>query len=481
MSAGIQRLAARAAILGCALSLFAGLAMQAHAREPAAASAATARSAEPNTRVPAGDRRHAASAYPDRIVVTPGEDGATSFAVAWRTDARLSAPLLEIAPADDSPDIAGGNARRVVATTAALRTRNGRAHSHRADVDGLQADTLYVWRVQGRGTWSPWFQLRTAPAADAPLALLYFGDAQNQNTSLVTRVVREARRHAPDARLALFAGDLVAGGGAGMGDDDDQWGEWFEAASGLPEDIATAPAAGNHEYHEEHEDTPRERRVLSPHWARSFALPRNGAPGVEATSYWFDYGPARVAVLDGTAILDLDTGTAQAAWLARVFGNTPPGRWRIVLLHQPLYALRADRDYAALREHLVPVLRAQRVDLVLQGHDHGYGRRPLDPGVATPQLVVSVAGAKQYRLGPTALATMAPVAEDTQLFQLLRLDGGTLHYEARTASGRLYDAFELRTGDDGTRSLVEIGQGRIAPRRCMRLETLKGRDDRCWE
>ncbi|MEN4902404.1 metallophosphoesterase family protein [Luteimonas sp. TWI1437] len=454
-----------------ALLTLALLAPAVHAEAP--------RQPEPNTRVPEGDRGHAASAYPDRIVASPAQDAATGFAVAWRTDARVRAPQLQIAPADDTPDIAGGRARTIVAATQSLDTRNGVAHQHRADVDGLTPDTLYAWRVQGHGTWSPWFHFRTAAAEAAPLTVLYFGDTQNQNTALVTRVIRESRRWAPDAKLALFAGDLVSGGGAGQGADDDEWAEWFEAASGLPEDIATAPAAGNHEFHDEHEDTPQERRVLSPHWPVTFALPRNGAPGVEATTYWFDYQGVRFVVLDGTSILDLGTGPAQAQWLDRVLADNPH-RWSVVQIHQPLYALRADRDYASLRAHLAPVLRRHRVDLVLQGHDHGYGRRALDANGDTPQLLVSVAGAKQYRLGPQALATMAPIAEDTQLFQVLRVDGPVLRYEARTATGRLYDAFELHD-DDGRKRLVEREDGRIDTRRCTREGSLKGRADRCWE
>ncbi len=39
---------------------------------------------------------------------------------------------------------------------------------------------------------------------------------------------------------------------------------------------------------------------------------------------------------------------------------------------------------------------------------------------------------------------MDPVAEDTQLFQVLNIDPQRLRYEARTVTGRLYDAFELR-------------------------------------
>lgn len=437
------------------------------------------RQADPNIRVPAGHRGHAASVYPDRIVTSPAQDAAHGFAVAWRTDAGMTAPRLEIVVAHDSPDLSEGKPRVVVAATQPLATRNGLAHHHRADIDGLQPDTLYAWRVQGRGTWSPWFQLRTAAADAAPLTMLYFGDTQNQNTSLVTRVVREARRHAPDAKLALFAGDLISGGGAGMGADDDEWAEWFEAASGLPEDIVTAPAPGNHEFHEINEDTPEELRVLSPHWPVTFALPRNGAPGWEKTTYWFDYQGVRFVVLDGTSILDLDAGPAQAGWLDKVLADNPH-RWSIVQIHQPLYAMRADRDYAPLREHLSAVLRKHEVDLVLQGHDHAYGRRALDEDKAVPQLILSVAGAKQYRAGPAALASMQPVAEGTQLFQVIRVDGPVLRYESRTATGRLYDAFELHA-QGSQRRLVEVEDNRVAPRRCTRTATLTGREDRCWE
>ncbi|WP_144409333.1 purple acid phosphatase family protein [Pseudoxanthomonas suwonensis] len=431
---------------------------------------------EPNTRVPAGVARHAPSVFPDRIVASPVQDAATGFAVAWRTDASVAAPVLEIVLAGDSPDM--GVPRQVRAATTALRTENGIGHHHRAEVDGLQADTLYAWRVQGGGTWSPWHHTRTPASPGTPLTLLYFGDTQNKNTSLTTRVVREAMRHAPDARLALFAGDLVSGGD---GEDDNEWGEWFEAGESLPTSMLVAPAAGNHEYFEEFEDTPQERRVLGAHWPRTFALPGNGAEGAAATTYWFDAQDVRVVVLDGTSALDLGTARAQAAWLDRVLaGNTR--RWSIVVVHQPMFSPRQDRDNELLRRHVLPVLERRRVDLVLQGHDHVYGRRGgRVPGQPTPQFVVSVAGAKQYRLSPQARLTMAPVAEDTQLFQVLRVDGDRLRYEARTATGRLYDAFELERAPDGGRRLRELEEERIPQRDCERAATLKGRADRCWE
>jgi hypothetical protein len=76
---------------------------------------------------------------------------------------------------------------------------------------------------------------------------------------------------------------------------------------------------------------------------------------------------------------------------------------------------------------------------------------------------------------------MRPVAEDTQLFQVLRIEGRTLRYEARTATGRLYDAFEIRRGRGEARRFTEVTKGRIAQRDCPRPHSPKGRDDRCWE
>lgn len=439
-----------------------------------AASAKTATQVEPNTQVPVGNRHYAATGFPDRIVASPAQDAARGFGVAWRTDGTVKSPVLEWVVAGDSPDV--GKVTRVTATTTALTTELGASNHHRADVTDLAPDTLYLWRVQGNGTWSAWNQLRTAGTADKPLTLLYFGDTQNKNLSHVSRVLRAGIKAAPTATLSLFAGDLVSGGD---GQDDSEWGEWFAAAGWLPQETMVAPAIGNHEYFEEFEDTPQERRVLGKHWPVTFALPRNGVDAASTSTYWFDYQGVRIVVLDGTSALDLGTAKAQAQWLDKVLTDNTQ-RWTIVLLHQPFYSPREGRENAELRDVLLPVVRRHDVDLVLQGHDHTYGRRG-EGSDATPQYVVTVAGPKQYRLSDEARATMAPVGEDTQLFQVLTVDPQQLRYEARTVTGRLYDGFELTRAADGSKRKTELTEGRIAPRDCARTETLKGRADRCWE
>jgi hypothetical protein len=432
---------------------------------------------EANLALPANSARYQASEIPDRVVATPSEDAARGFAVSWRTHAQVSHPWLEIVQATDSPDV--GDTRQVQARTRVLISNTGAAHYHRVEVTQLDPDTLYMFRVQGDKCWSAWRQIRTAAPGFTPLTFLYFGDTQNKNVSHVSRLTREAMRAAGDARLAVYAGDLVS-----EAIDDNEWGEWFEAAGDLPHVMLVAPIAGNHEFKTEDAKTPRERRVLGEHWKASFALPDNGAPVEHArhTTYWFDAQGVRFVVLDGTSALDLGSAQAQALWLDRVLAHQAQ-RWTVVLLHQPVYSPRGRSESAKLLAAFGPVLEKHRVDLVLQGHDHTYGRRSGEgKGQTLPQYIVSVAGPKQYRLSENARRTMNPSGEDTQFFQVIRVDGQRLRYRAHTVTGRLYDDFEIERSADGLKHVIEHREGRIEPRNCLHREaTLGGRKDRCWE
>jgi hypothetical protein len=47
-------------------------------------------------------------------------------------------------------------------------------------------------------------------------------------------------------------------------------------------------------------------------------------------------------------------------------------------------------------------------------------------------------------------------AEDTQLYQVITVDGDELRFEARTATNRLYDAFTLRKRAGRPNELIEL-------------------------
>jgi hypothetical protein len=437
-----------------------------------------------NTLVPEGDLRYAPSVHPDRVVLLPGQDPSREVAVAWRTSERASEAVLQITLAVDSPDLAD-RATSIAAASRPLSTPNGRGMHHHARLTDLQPGTQYAYRVQGAGTWSEWFHFSTAHAGPRPFSFVYLGDTQNSVRSLFSRVVREAWRTAPRASLVLHAGDLV-NHRDGAKADDDEWGEWFDAGGPAYAATLAVPAPGNHEYLKENEDTPDERYVLGPHWPLQFPVPANGAAELPHTTWFTDFQGVRFIVLDSTAALEHGLAAAQARWLEPVLAGNP-GIWTIVIHHHPMYSPHPTRDNPALREHWLPLFEKYGVDLVLQGHDHTYGRgRNLSDGGNQrsgdgPVFVVSVAGAKQYRLSEDAATNMAPAAENTQLFQVVSIDGATLRYEALTATGRLHDAFELQRLPEGGNRLVEHEQGRILPRRCPHELSPSGRADRCWD
>jgi hypothetical protein len=438
----------------------------------AAAAGHDSEAPEGNTLVPPAQVVYAPGALPDRVLLLPGADAAREVAVTWRTGDGDVRPLLEIGPASDGPALADA-ARRHAGSSTDLVTGNGRARHHVVRLRQLRPDTLYVYRVRGLGTWSEWFQFRTAPAPQSsrPWSFIYVGDAQNRIRSQVARVVRQAWGDAPRARLLVHAGDLV---NSRDGSHDDEWGEWFHAGGFPLAMIPSLPAAGNHEYVKSADGA---YAGLGPHWSAHVAVPANGVEGLESTTYFTDLGGVRFVVVDTLSALEDGTAPAQARWLERVLPDHGQ-RWTVVVQHHPMHSLSQGRDNPLLREHWQPLYERHGVDLVLQGHDHAYGRggnlgsgtRARDPGHGTAY-VVSVAGPKQYLVDAAARAGADRAAEDTQLYQLVQVETGRLRYQARTAAGHLYDAFDLERRADGGVQLVERGEARIAERRCGQPET----------
>lgn len=405
---------------------------------------------------------YAPTRMPDRVILTITENPARSMAVTWRTSREVGQGIAQIAPAGPGPDFAA-EPTEIQASKEDLKTDLGHARYHSVTFESLSPKTKYAYRVGDGANWSEWFHFTTAADAPEPFSFIYFGDAQNDVKSLWSRVVREAWSDAPKARFLLHAGDLINHANA-----DAEWAEWFSAggwANGMTPNVLVA---GNHEY-ARRLDT---KQALSGHWRPQFTLPLNGPTEFPETVYSFDYQGVRVIVLDSNV-----ARTPQAAFLETKLKDNPC-RWTVVSLHAPIFSTAKSRDNASIREAYKPLFDKYRVDLVLQGHDHTYGRTGLNvpPGVAAEfpdgttvenlaegvsgvspgagtVYVVSVSGPKMYRLDTKPF--MKRSAENTQLYQIIHIDGDQLRYEARTAVGDLYDAFTLKKRAGQANELVE--------------------------
>lgn len=493
-------------MLGLLLSLASGGAVAATEVAKSAAVAVKDIDAQGNTLVPAGVSRYQSSVFPDRIIMLPTATPAVSQRVNWRTKSLVSqvvaggnnplpALLAEIAPASDGPGL-HLQAKRYSASSREVQTDNGVSAHHQLTFSDLQPDTTYAYRVQGLGTWSEWLQFRTAKTAFAPFRAIYFGDAQNSLKSHFSRVARAALLKAPDAALMIHAGDLV---NSRYGVLDNEWGEWFDAAGWQAGMVNQLIAAGNHEYLKLDEDTQQERRLLAPQFGvqfgAQFGAASNGPEPLRETVYFTDYQGVRFIVLNSTEALENEAmAKLQAQWLEQVLSKNPQ-RWTVVSYHHPMFSVSQGRDNPMLRQHWQPLFEKYGVDLALQGHDHVYGRQ-VAPGLNKSDMkktdrkseqagtvyLVSVAGPKMYLVADQARRAMQKVAEDTQLYQVLDFGSDVLRYQSWTASGKLYDSFELQRMPDGSKQLQEPDPAKLMPqRRCGNPNQATVDENKCWE
>jgi 2',3'-cyclic-nucleotide 2'-phosphodiesterase (5'-nucleotidase family) len=249
----------------------------------------------------------------------------------------------------------------------------------------------------------------------------------------------------------IHAGDLI-----NNAESDVEWQEWFEAGEWMNGMVPSIAVPGNHEMAKVNETT----RRLSHHWRPQFAQPENGPAGLEEACFTLVYQGVRIVAMNSN-----EKPMEQAEWLDKVLTENKE-KWVVCSFHHPMFSTGKDRDNAGLRAIWKPVLDKHRVDLVLQGHDHTYGRTGLDTPMGHVNLttgvnaadvfsgtvyVVSVSGPKMYNLQRHPFMTRH--AEDTQLYQIIHVDGDKLHFEAFTVTGELYDAFTL-TKQSGAKNML---------------------------
>jgi hypothetical protein len=427
------------------------------------------------------------TAMPDRIVLTLNGDPRTSAAVTWRTSVEITNGIAEIAEAEANPYFSE-KSKQIEATSVALKTDINTAHFHTVKFNGLKPNEKYAYRVGDGANWSEWFHFKTAAAENEPFSFIYFGDAQNNVRSMWSRVIREAYSDAPKAAFMLHAGDLI-----NVANADAEWGEWFGAGAWVNAMTPNVAIPGNHEQTKLGDGS----RKLTEHWKPQFEFPLNGPKGLEESCYTIQYHNMLLIGLNSNEQQDV-----QAQWLDKVLSDNASA-WVVCTFHHPIFSTGKDRDNKELRALWKPIFDKYKVDLVLQGHDHTYGRTGLevpmtleespemaattvgaarvsgDTGVVSsvvasvPQTVanvptgvqkvdgktgtvyvVSVSGPKMYNHQKQDF--MKRVAEDTQLYQIIHIDGDKLRFEARTAIGDLYDAFELHKQKGAINKLVEL-------------------------
>ncbi len=397
------------------------------------------------------------SVEPSRILLSWNGNPATQAAITWRTE-NSSTQTIQFAVASADPRFTK-DAQTVAATSEPLELAEGTtAYYHSATLTGLTPNTKYSYRVGDGTTWSEWLDFKTASNEAKPFSFIYFGDAQNDVKSMWSRVIRQAQKDAPYADFMLHAGDLI-----NVPEADNEWRDWFYAGGWLHSTIPSIATPGNHEY---------KSGAITRLWKPQFQYPRNGVPGLEDSNYYIDFQGSRIISLNS-----MEKTEEQSVWLDKTLSETK-ANWVILTFHYPMYSTAKGRDNAKLRDLWLPIILKHKVDIVLQGHDHSYGRMNIDhetshghshtdanndhkdhtdpvwdvpsnilSGATSKQgstyFVVSVSGPKMYDVGDDALSRMTKTGEYKQLYQIINVTPTQLKYKAHLATGELYDTFEI--------------------------------------
>ena len=233
--------------------------------------------------------------------------------------------------------------------------------------------------------------------------------------------------------------------------------------------LPSIPVPGNHEYNPQiQRDIDEGIKRLSVQWNSQFTLPMNGVKGIEETNYYLDYQGVRFIALNSNLMIE-----EQAEWLESVLKDNP-NKWTIATYHHPIFSASRGRDNVELRSLWKPLFDKYKVDLALQGHDHTYTRgrvQPYETNIVDGEnvkdetgtvYVVSVSGGKMYRVKANwdeyegdSRALRDRIGNNKQLFQVISVDGDKLSYQSYTATGQLFDAFDLIKNKYGRNTFIE--------------------------
>lgn len=223
--------------------------------------------------------------------------------------------------------------------------------------------------------------------------------------------------------FVLMAGDNIYEGPASPDDYRTKFEEPYAAL--LAAGVRFYAVLGNH-------DDPEQRHYapfnMGGHRYYTFEPPANLLAGLVSD--------VRVFALDST---DLDA--TQQAWLAEQLAKSR-ARWKIVLLHHPLYTSgRYGLQARWLRWQLESLLAEQGADVVFSGHEHIYQRSRLQRGI---QYFIT-GGAGSLRRGDGRETTAIARSFDLDFhFMLIEIAGDALYFQTLTRTGLTVDAGVVR-------------------------------------
>ena len=278
-----------------------------------------------------------------------------------------------------------------------------RYESHKAVVENLIPGTDYSWRVGYEGHWSEIGHFRTADSSDKEFSFVYMTDSHIQNQEYIdaARLCANAvSKQEQGARFCVFPGDFVDTGTEN--NSEWEWERWFEEVmKPVIRIMPIVPTDGNHD------DSPLLNYSYHFNTDTSFNAETKVRPQFAGINYSFVYGDMQLIAFSMQDFwrgeYDMVHGESEylqrdlGSWMMRQVAKEPQVKWHVGLVHKNLFSgsdHQRDKETPLLRATMLPVMKACRMDLVLQGHDHCY--EVIGPVDSTLYFIGATCGAKRY-------------------------------------------------------------------------------------
>ena len=363
---------------------------------------------------------YTASETPSRVLLTFGNEGELSRFVSWMCGDKVDENAVLLL-ADSTDTIS------VKAIGEVFESRAGKAAYYRAELNGLKAEHTYNYAVKTNGTLSEWYSFTTSNPDSESFSFLYMGDVQDTINGVANILLKKAISRHPEVEFVAFGGDLIER------PTDAYFAETFRSIDSVCTAMPIVNITGNHDY----------LKYLIRKCERRFALTfpyfLKGMEerGDENHLFTFVYHNTQFFLLDserGACFL-----FQQKSWLKDRFDECNT-KHRIVMLHHPLYSVKNKNNNLVERWVFNDMIQEAGVELVLQGHEHGYthctsSEKPLKGNECKnpPLYTVSHCAPKNYKLKPTE--RFSPVLSGSRYYQVIRVDEAAvtmLGYDANT-------------------------------------------------
>ena len=210
----------------------------------------------------------------------------------------------------------------------------------------------------------------TAPAdpdANKPFSFVISPDTQGETVSQfgnTAELYNHIKENEQDAAFLIHTGDLVEDAHVS-----DQWQYFFDASQNLFNTLPIMTTPGNHDGDSRDRDLVQYRARVN---QTSLNKPEGLSPAADGTVYSYEYGDALFISLNSYASNDDDK--IQWEFLADEAEKTSK-TWKIAYFHVPPYD--PGHSHYNIDNVIGKKLTDAGIDLVLNGHEHGYARSTL--------------------------------------------------------------------------------------------------------